>query len=162
MPTRCTCILTAESGSNVTGMLTLVQASDESPVVVTGELKGLVSGKHGITVNTYGDLSDGAQSCGPIFNPFTQHHGAPTDEARMVGSLGNILATEDAGTTVVQIVDPMIKLLGPHSIIGRSIVVYSAEDDAGRGGHALSLTTGNAGPRVCAGVVGLATSVVTM
>jgi superoxide dismutase, Cu-Zn family len=158
MPTRCTCSLSAEAGSAVTGMLTLVQASDDSPTVITGEIRGLSPGKHGVTVNTYGDVSDGAQSCGPTFNPFTQQHGAPTDEARMVGSLGNVLANEH-GTAVVHITDHMVKLLGPHSIIGRSMVLYSAEDDGGRGGHALSLTTGNAGPRVCAGVVGLAPSV---
>jgi len=46
-------------------------------------------------------------------------------------------------------------LIGPHSIIGRSLVVYAGEDDCGRGGHENSLTTGNPGPRIGAGVVGL-------
>lgn len=146
----------------MTGFLTLVQASEDSPVVITGEIKGLSVGKHGISINTYGDLSDGAQSCGPMFNPFTKHHGAPADEARMVGSLGNVVVGGEGEVAAVHISDMVVRLLGPHSIIGRSIVVYSAEDDCGRGGHALSLITGNTGPRVCAGVVGLAPSVATV
>jgi Cu-Zn family superoxide dismutase len=72
-----------------------------------------------------------------------------------VGSLGNIVVTED-GKCVVSIEDEVAKLLGPHSIIGRSIVIYASEDDCGRGGHELSLSTGNAGARVAAGVIGLA------
>lgn len=84
-------------------------------------------------------------------------HGAPSDEQRMVGDLGNILADEN-GTAVVDVVDDkvvLVRLLGPHSVIGRSIVVTAGEDDQGRGGHENSLTTGNSGPRVAAGVIGL-------
>mmetsp|Transcript_1945 Transcript_1945/g.3869 ORF Transcript_1945/g.3869 Transcript_1945/m.3869 type:complete len:125 (+) Transcript_1945:1780-2154(+) len=84
-----------------------------------------------------------------------KNHGAPADKERKVGSLGNIVVTED-GKCVVSIEDEVAKLLGPHSIIGRSIVIYASEDDCGRGGHELSLSTGNAGARVAAGVIGLA------
>jgi len=34
-------------------------------------------------------------------------------------------------------------------------VVYAGEDDCGRGGHELSLTTGNSFSRVAAGVIGM-------
>lgn len=81
-------------------------------------------------------------------------HGGPKDAERMVGDLGNVLCDE-TGKCTVSISDSTIKLLGPHSVIGRSIVVYSSEDDGGRGGHDNSLTTGNAGPRMAAGVIGL-------
>jgi Copper/zinc superoxide dismutase (SODC) len=102
-----------------------------------------------------------------IFPPTTKHvpnpfvrvagkaHGAVLDEQRMVGDLGNISADEQ-GVAVVNISDPIIQLVGPHSIIGRSVVVYAGEDDQGRGGHEHSLTTGNSGPRIAAGVIGLA------
>lgn len=76
----------------------------------------------------------------------------------MVGDLGNVVADEH-GHAVVDIVEGGgngIQLLGPHSIIGRSIVVYMGEDDQGRGGHENSLTTGNPGPRFAAGVIGIA------
>jgi Cu-Zn family superoxide dismutase len=72
----------------------------------------------------------------------------------MVGDLGNILADE-SGTAHVDIRDQRISLTGPHSVLGRSIVVYAGEDDQGRGGHENSSTTGNAGPRVAAGVIGI-------
>lgn len=150
---KCVCKISSESGT-VSGILRLAQASEDGPTTINGELKGLSPGKHGITINVYGDLSDGAASCGAIFNPFGKSHGAPKDAERMVGDLGNVLCDE-AGKCSVSISDSTVKLLGPHSVIGRSIVVYSSEDDGGRGGHDNSLTTGNAGPRMAAGVIGL-------
>ena len=48
-----------------------------------------------------------------------------------------------------------MKLIGPQSVIGRSIVLYSGEDDMGKGGHENSLTNGNAGDIIGAGVIGL-------
>ena len=82
-------------------------------------------------------------------------HGAPSDEQRMVGDLGNSVADEH-GVAVVDVVDVVVQLLGPHSVIGRSVVVTAGADDEGRGGHENSLTTGNSGPRIAAGVIGLA------
>lgn len=148
------------------GVLYLSQTSEDAPTTITGKLKDLAPGKHGIHVCTYGDMSEGASSCGPIFNPFGKTHGAPEDlDQRMVGDLGNIKAEaaegESAGegstvdVTEVKLSDPLVKLLGPHSIIGRSLVVYAGEDDFGRGGHENSLTTGNPGPRIASGVVAL-------
>lgn len=73
----------------------------------------------------------------------------------------------------VDIRDSLISLNGPNTIIGRSVVVsqlncfdcfvsistfqvHADVDDLGRGGHELSKTTGNAGGRVCCGVIGVA------
>jgi superoxide dismutase, Cu-Zn family len=72
----------------------------------------------------------------------------------MVGDLGNI-TVDESGVAVVLINESKIQLLGPHSIVGRSIVIYAGADDMGRGGHENSLTTGNTGPRIAAGVIGL-------
>ena len=72
----------------------------------------------------------------------------------MAGDLGNVTVGQD-GSCPVFIEDLGVKLIGPHSVIGRSIVVYAGEDDCGRGGHELSLTTGNSGARVAAGVIGI-------
>lgn len=44
---------------------------------------------------------------------------------------------------------------GVHSVLGRSIMVHADADDLGKGGHALSLTTGNAGSRVACGEIKL-------
>ena len=86
-------------------------------------------------------------------------HGAPGDDAsqRTVGDLGNIEGDE-SGNCDVKISDNLVKLLGAHSVIGRSIVVCAGADDGGRGGQEKSLTTGNAGPRVAYGVIGMGSS----
>ena len=73
----------------------------------------------------------------------------------MAGDLGNVMVNAD-GTAEVDITDSLVKLIGPHSVLGRSLVLYAGEDDGGRGGHEASLTTGNPGPRVAAGVIGIA------
>ena len=44
---------------------------------------------------------------------------------------GNIDA-DDAGVCKVHLEDRMVRLIGPHSVIGRSIVVTAGEDDLGR------------------------------
>ena len=76
---------------------------------------------------------------------------------RHLSPLGNIEADED-GVANVNIEDRQVKLIGPHSVIGRSIVVKAGEDDLGRGGHESSLTTGNSGSRVAGGVIGISSS----
>lgn len=76
---------------------------------------------------------------------------------RIYNLLGNIEADE-TGLANVNLEDRLVKLIGPHSIIGRSIVIKSNEDDLGRGGHEYSLSTGNSGSRIAGGVVGIASS----
>jgi len=99
----------------------------------------------------------GLTSCAGIFNPFGKNHGAPEDEERMVGDLGNI-EVSDSGDCKVMVEDRVVKLIGPHSVIGRSVVLKAGEDDLGRGAHEMSMTTGNSGPRIAGGVIGIAPS----
>jgi Cu-Zn family superoxide dismutase len=48
----------------------------------------------------------------------------------------------------------LVKLIGPTSILGRTVVVHAGTDDLGKGGHPDSLKTGNAGGRPACGVIG--------
>lgn len=141
-------------GDRVAGELTLVHESEDAVVAITGEITGLTEGQHGIQVRTYGDISADFANIGGIYNPFGNTHGAPTDSKRCAGDLGNVEANA-AGVATVNIEDKHIKLIGPLSIIGRSIVVFERPDDQGRGGEADSLTTGNVGTALAAGVIGI-------
>jgi hypothetical protein len=75
------------------------------------------------------------------------------DEERHVGDMGNVEAEAD-GTGKYFREDHLITLFGAYSVLGRSCVLHADEDDLGRGGHALSKTTGNAGARIACGVIG--------
>jgi Cu-Zn family superoxide dismutase len=121
-------------------------------------------------IHEFGDNTNGCTSAGPHFNPFGKTHGAPSDENRHVGDLGNI-KTDDRGVAKGRIEDLLVKLIGPQSVVGvsitlsglgrlalrltdglqRTVVVHSGTDDLGKGGHELSATTGNAGLRPACG-----------
>ncbi|KAI5666430.1 hypothetical protein M9H77_16283 [Catharanthus roseus] len=139
--------------SNVEGVVTLTQ-EDDGPTTVNVRITGLTPGKHGFHLHEYGDTTNGCMSTGAHFNPNNLTHGAPEDEVRHAGDLGNIFANAE-GVAEATIVDTQIPLSGPHSVVGRALVVHELEDDLGKGGHELSLTTGNAGGRLACGVVGL-------
>lgn len=50
-------------------------------------------------------------------NPFSKTHGAPDDEERHVGDMGN-LTTDDLGEAKGDFEDKLIKLIGPESVVG--------------------------------------------
>lgn len=111
-------------------------------------------GKHGFCVNVYGDMSNFGESTGSHFNPFAKNHGAPEDDERHVGSLGNI-EVDEAGSAKIHVEDHLVKLIGPQSVIGRSLVITQKEDDLGKGGHELSLIDGNSGPAAAVAIIGI-------
>ena len=142
------------SGSEgVSGTVYFFQEGD-GPTTVTGNLCGLKPGLHGFHVHALGDMTNGCMSTGPHYNPASKEHGAPGDENRHAGDLGNVEVGEDGAATFT-IVDKQIPLCGPDSIIGRAVVVHADPDDLGKGGHELSKSTGNAGGRLACGVIGL-------
>ncbi|KAI8566121.1 hypothetical protein RHMOL_Rhmol02G0015100 [Rhododendron molle] len=139
-------VVVLNSSEGVNGTVYFTQEGD-GPTTVTGSLSGLKPGAHGFHVHALGDTTNGCMSTGPHFNPAGKDHGAPEDEHRHAGDLGNVIVGED-GTASFTIVDKQIPLSGPHSIIGRAVVVHADPDDLGKGGHELSKTTGNAGGRL--------------
>uniref|UniRef100_A0A125SL96 Superoxide dismutase [Cu-Zn] n=1 Tax=Sterechinus neumayeri TaxID=53479 RepID=A0A125SL96_STENE len=149
MSVKAVCVM---KGEVVTGTITFTQ--EGGSVKVEGEVKGLAAGEHGFHVHQFGDNTNGCISAGSHFNPEGKTHGAPSDEERHVGDLGNVTANAE-GIATVNITDTVISLSGPHSIIGRSLVVHADVDDLGRGGHEQSKTTGNAGGRLACGVIGI-------
>jgi len=149
------CILEDHSNSGVSGQISLMQSGPCEPVKITGVINGLKPGKHGFHIHEFGDLTDGCNTAGAHYNPFSKTHGGPGDEVRHVGDLGNVVCS-DNGKTLVEIEDKQITLFGDLSVIGRSFVVHTGEDDLGKGNHEDSKTTGHAGGRLACGVIALA------
>merc|ERR1712169_82631 len=126
-----------------------------TPTTITWDITGNdANAKRGFHIHTYGDNTNGCTSAGPHFNPHNKTHGAPSDEARHVGDLGNI-DTDGQGNAKGSVTDKLIKVIGPHSIVGRTVVVHAGTDDLGKGDNEESLKTGNAGPRPACGVIGI-------
>uniref|UniRef100_A0A0A0QA66 Superoxide dismutase [Cu-Zn] n=1 Tax=Sedum alfredii TaxID=439688 RepID=A0A0A0QA66_9MAGN len=142
-----------KGNSAVEGVVTLTQ-EDDGPTTVNVCITGLTPGLHGFHLHEFGDTTNGCISTGPHFNPKGLTHGAPEDEIRHAGDLGNIVANAD-GVAEATITDNQIPLTGPNAVVGRAFVVHELEDDLGKGGHELSLSTGNAGGRLACGVIGL-------
>ncbi|KAK6359865.1 Superoxide dismutase [Cu-Zn], variant 2 [Orbilia brochopaga] len=88
-------------------------------------------------------------------NPEEKTHGNRTDAERHVGDLGNI-QTDSDGRSQGVVEDTFIKLIGPQSVLGRTVVVHAGQDDLGRTDHPESKKTGNAGARPACGVIGIA------
>lgn len=69
-----------------------------------------------------GDVSDKCMSMGPHFNPENFDHGAPQDQLRHAGDLGNIDVNGE-GRAFVNITDTVLGVKSLQSIIGRGLVV---------------------------------------
>lgn len=141
-------VLHPTEDSDVSGTVTFTTV-DEG-VQVQGNFEGLSEGKHGFHIHQYGDCTaDDATSAGGHYNPAGNEHGAPTDDNRHMGDMGNIVAGE-GGTATIEYLDPEISLTGANSVIGRGVIVHGGEDDLE------SQPSGAAGPRMACGVIGLA------
>ena len=141
--------------STVKGVVTFEQVSANEKLTVSWNVEGnSANAKRGFHIHQFGDNTNGCTSAGPHFNPFNKTHGAPEDENRHAGDLGNI-STDASGVAKGSKTDPILTLFGENSIVGRSVVVHDGTDDLGKGGHADSLKTGNAGGRPACGVIGI-------
>lgn len=145
---RAIAVITATKGNSVHGVVIFEEV--ENGVRVVANLKGLTPGKHGFHIHVFGDISsnDGS-SAGGHFNPAGMPHSMPTSEKRHAGDMGNIEADKD-GNAHLEYIDPVMKLDGTFSIIGRAVIVHEKEDDF------TTQPTGNAGARVGQGVIGIA------
>lgn len=140
--------------AGVSGTVYFEQSAEDQPTTISYEITGnSPNSLRGFHIHEFGDVTNGCVSAGPHFNPFKKTHGAPTDENRHVGDMGNV-QTDDNGVAKGTITDNLIKLLGPTTIIGRSVVVHAGQDDLGKGNNEESLKTGNAGGRPACGVIG--------
>ncbi|KAM3506410.1 hypothetical protein MY11210_007560 [Beauveria gryllotalpidicola] len=150
---KAVCVLRGDA--SVGGVVTFEQDSESSPTTITYNISGNATyAERGFHIHTFGDNTNGCTSAGPHFNPHGKKHGSPADEERYVGDMGNV-RTDENGVAFGIMTDTSIKLTGPQSVIGRTVVIHDGTDDLGRGGHEQSLITGNAGGRPACGVIGI-------
>ncbi|RDW70856.1 superoxide dismutase SOD1 [Aspergillus mulundensis] len=142
--------------SKVAGTVTFEQADENSQTTVSWNITGNdANAERGFHIHQFGDNTNGCTSAGPHFNPFGKTHGAPEDEVRHVGDLGNF-KTDAEGNAKGSKTDKLVKLIGAESVLGRTLVVHAGTDDLGRGDSEESKKTGNAGARPACGVIGIA------
>ncbi len=150
MPTikKAIAVIAPTKGNSVHGEVMFEEV--EKGIRVVANLMGLTPGKHGFHIHEFGDISssDGS-SAGGHFNPSGMPHSAPVNEKRHEGDMGNIVA-DTKGNAHLEYIDPVLKLMGNDSIIGRAIIVHEKEDDL------TTQPTGNAGARIGCGVIGIA------
>lgn len=141
-------VLTPTEGNNVKGTVTFSKTGDGIKVIA--DIEGLTPGKHGIHIHQYGDCSaPDAESAGGHFNPSDVQHAGPDTQMRHVGDFGNITADSN-GKAHLEMTDKLITFDGKSSIIGHAVIIHAKEDDL------KSQPSGNAGPRVACGVIGVA------
>src|ERR1700682_820862 len=138
--------LSPSSGSQVTGTVTFTPPADATQIVA--DITGLKPGKHGLHIHEKGDCSaPDASSAGAHFNPTHSHHGGPTTPPeRHAGDFGNVVA-DASGKVHAELKDENLKLSGPDSIAGKSVVVHEKEDDL------KTDPSGNSGARIACGVI---------
>jgi Cu-Zn family superoxide dismutase len=148
------CDVTVSSGDPaypIQGAVNFSQPLADSRTTVNIDLSGFQSAnlgrKHGIHIHEGGTIDERCMKAGSHFNPRAKQHGAPKDDNRHVGDLGNIEVNKD-GRVLQTMVDEQIALFGPNNIIGRTLVIHALEDDLGQGGFEDSKTTGHAGGRI--------------
>ncbi|VDM51279.1 unnamed protein product [Toxocara canis] len=104
---------------------------DSLNLIVNGSVSGLAAGPHGFHVHTVGDIGNGCGAAAGHYNPFRRNHGAPAlmfPTIRHVGDLGNIQAATN-GVATISGTFRGVGLVGPFSIIGRTLIVHERRDD---------------------------------
>lgn len=144
-PTKLVAKLNPASDSKVMGTVTFTAAGDETQVMI--DITGLTPGQHGFHIHEKGDCSDPkAASAGAHFNPGQSHHGGPLTAIRHAGDFGNVEA-DATGKVHLELKQKGMKMSGPESVVGKSIIVHAKEDDL------KTDPTGNSGDRVACGVI---------
>jgi Cu-Zn family superoxide dismutase len=145
--TKAVAVLFATKGSDVKGRVTFTQ--DGRSIHVHAEISGLSPGEHGFHIHEFGVWSEDGMASGGHFNPSKEPHASPEAPKRHVGDLGNVTANA-SGHVTYDLEDSHLSFHGPHSIIGRGLVVHEKVDDL------KTQPTGNAGGRLAVGVIGVA------
>ncbi|CAN1333012.1 Copper chaperone for superoxide dismutase, chloroplastic/cytosolic [Linum perenne] len=110
-------------GPDIFGVVRFAQVNMEL-ARIEANFSGLSPGKHGWSINEYGDLTKGAASTGKVFNPTSNG-----SENEPIGDL-RTLEVDEKGEAFFSGVKQKLRVV---DLIGRAVAVYKTEDrsDAG-------------------------------
>jgi superoxide dismutase, Cu-Zn family len=148
-------ILLQNQERKVTGNVSFTQADIHILVSIHLQLDGLVPNSiHGWHVHVNGLQGENCTTAGLHFNPMNRDHGAPEDDNRHFGDLGNFQA-DDFGKVDFRMEDRLLNLFNEaeQSPIQRAIVIHERLDDLGMRNAPSSKTVGNSGSRLACGVL---------
>jgi superoxide dismutase, Cu-Zn family len=130
---------------------TLIFSDSAGGISITGTLRGLTPGEHGIHIHTVGQCDGPAfTSAGGHWNPDSARHGMQSAEGAHRGDLQNITVGADSAATV-QLSTSGGTLRGLSLLLdadGAAIVVHAKADDY------RTDPSGNSGDRIACGVIG--------
>lgn len=108
--------------------------------------------KYGFHIHEFGDAADRdkGMSVGGHYDPQnTGHHARPNaNEPHHAGDLGNLESNDEGAAAYDRTITNISVTGGPNPVLGRAVVVHAKPDDFGQ-------PTGNAGPRIAVGVIGV-------
>jgi len=155
--TQAIVVLHPTEGNNTSGIVTFTQY--DCGVLIEANVTGLPQGQvelfnnHGFHIHTFGNCSTAdSAAAGGHYDPTNQPHGCPNNPHRHVGDMGN-LVSDEFGNANYSAFNELISLNGPNSVIGRSVIVHRDRDNC------VTQPTGDSGPRVACGVIGIAAEV---
>src|SRR5688500_15211826 len=139
-----------DTAGNELGTVTITAASD-SGVSITGQLRGIAPGEHGIHIHMIGqcDPATGFESAGEHLNPTNRQHGLENPNGPHLGDLPNLTIASDS-TGRVSATSAGVRLGQGGNLLdadGAAIVVHANADDQ------TTDPSGNSGARVACGVV---------
>ena len=130
-----------------TGLGTLTLTATPAGVIVSGTLRGLPPGPHGIHVHETGACEPPFESAGGHFNPGGSEHGFLTEGGPHAGDMTNVTVGDD-GLVAVEILDTFLTLDGTlFDEDGAALVIHAGPDDY------RTQPSGHSGDRIACGVV---------
>jgi Cu-Zn family superoxide dismutase len=111
------------------GSVTLAESAQG--ITLTGTLRGLAPGEHGIHVHTTGRCEPPFESAGPHWNPTTRQHGTQNPQGPHFGDMPNLTVGADSSVSV-QGTTAGGTLRGQNALLdadGAAVVIHAGADD---------------------------------
>ena len=128
---------------------TLTLSNTTGGLMLTGVVRGLPPGTHGIHVHTTGRCEAPFASAGSHWNPMGRMHGTQNAQGPHLGDMPNIVVGPDSSATV-NVISSGGTLRGADRLLdadGAAVVIHAVADDY------RTDPSGNSGSRVACGVV---------